>query len=98
VFNGGAWLTAGSRRVGVHYRDLDDVERRIAAAADGQFDIERLMFHLAGTPAYIVLAELAQHQVLHGDLPRPAYPAALRMRTRPGLPGRRSGRRRPGPG
>ncbi|MCU1658057.1 MAG: polymerase subunit beta [Pseudonocardiales bacterium] len=28
VFNGGAWLSVGDRRVDVHYRDLDDVEHR----------------------------------------------------------------------
>jgi hypothetical protein len=78
VFNGGAWLAAGSRRVDVHYRDLDDVEHRLAEARAGRFGIEGLMFHLAGVPTYIVLAELARHRVLHGDLPRPAYPPALR--------------------
>jgi Nucleotidyltransferase domain len=78
VFNGGAWLTAGRRRVDVHYRDLDDVEYRLAEAEAGRFDIERLLFHLAGIPTYVVLAELALNQVLHGDLPRPEYPAALR--------------------
>jgi predicted nucleotidyltransferase len=78
VFNGGAWLTAGHRRVDVHYRDLDDVEFRLAEAAAGRFDIERLLFYLAGIPTYVVLAELALNQVLHGDLPRPEYPAALR--------------------
>ena len=45
------------------------------------------MFHLAGVPTYIVLAELAGHRVLHGDLPRPAYPPALR-RGRGGRRGR----------
>jgi predicted nucleotidyltransferase len=77
VFNSGAWLTAGDRRVDVHYRDLDDIEYRLAEAQAGRFRIERLMFHLAGVPTYIVLAELAGHRVLHGDLPRPAYPPAL---------------------
>jgi predicted nucleotidyltransferase len=77
VFNSGAWLTAGDRRVDVHYRDLDDIEYRLAEAQAGRFRIERLMFHLAGVPTYIVLAELARHRVLHGDLPRPAYPPAL---------------------
>jgi hypothetical protein len=48
VFNGGAWLRAGQRRVDVHYRDLNDVEHRIAEAEQGRFGIERLMFHLAG--------------------------------------------------
>jgi predicted nucleotidyltransferase len=78
VFNSGAWLTAGARRVDVHYRDLDDIEHRLAEAREGQFHIERLMFHLAGIPSYIVLAELALNLVLAGELPRPGYPPALR--------------------
>ena len=78
VFNGGAWLTAGARRVDVHYRDLDDIEHRLTEAQDGRFHIERLMFHLAGIPSYIVLAELALNRVLSGELPRPGYPPALR--------------------
>ncbi|MEV0405804.1 nucleotidyltransferase domain-containing protein [Actinoallomurus sp. NPDC050550] len=78
VFNGGAWLTIDDRRVDVHYRDLDDVERRVAEAREGRFDVERLMFHLAGVPTYIVVAELAVNRVLHGTLPRPEYPEALR--------------------
>jgi hypothetical protein len=36
------------------------------------------MFHLAGVPTYILAAELAVNEVLRGDLPRPAYPEALR--------------------
>jgi len=83
VFNGGAWLTAGGRHVDVHYRDLDDVERRLAEAAEGRFAIERLMFHLAGIPTYIVVAELALNRVLHGDLPAPAYPPKLRASAPP---------------
>jgi hypothetical protein len=82
VFNGGAWLRAGNRSVDVHYRDLDDVEHRLAEALEGRFGIERLLFHLAGIPTYVVAAELALHRVLHGQLPRPGYPAALR-RTAP---------------
>jgi Nucleotidyltransferase domain len=78
VFNGGAWLQAGERRVDVHYRDLEDVEHQLAEAQAGRFGIERLLFHLAGIPTYIVAAELALHRVLRGDLPRPGYPAALR--------------------
>ena len=46
-----AWLTAGARRVDVHYRDLDDVEHQLAEAQAGRFGIERLLFHLAGTLA-----------------------------------------------
>jgi hypothetical protein len=78
VFNGGAWLQAGDRAVDVHYRDLDDVEHQLAQAQAGRFGIERLQFHLAGIPTYIVVAELALHRVLRGELPAPSYPAALR--------------------
>jgi predicted nucleotidyltransferase len=83
VFNGGAWLRAGSRRVDVHFRDLDDVEYRLAEAEAGRFGIERLMFHLAGIPTYIVVAEIATNRVLRGDLPRPGYPAALQQAAPP---------------
>lgn len=80
VFNGGAWLRADDRPVDVHYRDLDDVERRLADAVEGRFQIERLMFHLAGVPTYIVVAELAVNVVLHGELPAPdGYPERLRV-------------------
>jgi hypothetical protein len=80
VFNGGAWLEVDGRRVDVHYRDLDVIEREIAASREGRFHIEPLMFHLAGIPSYLVLAELAAKRVLHGELPTPDYPVALRER------------------
>jgi hypothetical protein len=80
VFNGGAWLEIDGRRVDVHYRDLGVVEREIAAAEAGDFTIEPLMFHLAGIPSYLVVAELAIARVLHGELPRPTYPPLLRQR------------------
>ena len=84
VFNGGAWLLAGDRHLDVHYRDLDDVEHHLAEARLGRFWIERLLFHLAGIPSYIVVAELGVNQVLHGDLPRPP----IRRRS---APARRAG-------
>ncbi len=80
VFNGGAWLEVDGRKTDVHYRDLDVVEREIAASREGRFDIEPLLFHLAGIASYLVLAELAVKRVLHGELPTPQYPAALRER------------------
>jgi len=80
VFNGGAWLEIEGRRADVHYRDLDVIDREIAASQEGQFDIEPLAFHLAGLPSYLVLAELAVKQVLRGELPTPEYPMALRER------------------
>jgi len=82
VFNGGAWLRIDGRRTDVHYRDLDVIDREIAAAREGWFSIEPLMFHLAGIPSYLVLAELSVKRVLHGELPTPEYPAALRQRAR----------------
>ncbi|MEV0169823.1 nucleotidyltransferase domain-containing protein [Streptomyces sp. NPDC050803] len=79
VFNGGAWLTVDGRRVDVHYRDLDVVGRELAEAEEGRFRVEPLLFHLAGIPSYLVVAELAINQVLRGDLPQPtAYPPKLR--------------------
>lgn len=80
VFNGGAWLTIDERRVDVHYRDLDVVEHELAEATEGRFRVEPLMFHLAGIPSYLVVAELAINQVLRGDLPKPAaYPEKLKL-------------------
>ncbi|MFD1657430.1 nucleotidyltransferase domain-containing protein [Streptomyces caeni] len=79
VFNGGAWLTVEGRRVDVHYRDLDVVERELAEAGEGRFHVEPLLFHLAGIPSYLLVAELAVNRALRGTLPRPeAYPRKLR--------------------
>jgi len=82
VFNGGAWLQVDGRKVDVHYRDLEDAEFRLREAQAGRFGIERLQFHLAGVPTYIVLAEVAGNKLLAGDLPAelspPRYPDALR--------------------
>lgn len=79
VFNGGAWLTVDGRRVDVHYRDLDVVEGELAEAEKGRFRVEPLLFHLAGIPSYLLVAELAVNRVLRGGLPRPAaYPEKLR--------------------
>jgi hypothetical protein len=38
----------------------------ITASRAGRFRIEPLMFHLAGIPSYLVLAELAVKRVLRG--------------------------------
>ncbi|WP_407700467.1 nucleotidyltransferase domain-containing protein [Streptomyces beihaiensis] len=80
VFNGGAWLTVEERRVDVHYRDLDVVEHELAEADAGRFHCEPLMFHLAGIPSYLVVAELAVNRVLRGQTPPgpDPYPPALR--------------------
>lgn len=83
VFNGGAWLRIDERQADVHYRDLDSVEHELAEARQGRFRIEPLMFHLAGIPSYLVVGELAINAVLHGRLPRPEYPEALRAAAPP---------------
>jgi predicted nucleotidyltransferase len=83
VFNGGAWLTIDGRKVDVHYRDLDVVEHQLNEARQGRFHIEQLLFHLAGIPSYLLVAELAINRVLHGALPRPEYPEALRRAAPP---------------
>ncbi|MET7464753.1 nucleotidyltransferase domain-containing protein [Nonomuraea sp. NPDC005501] len=88
VFNGGAWLTIEGRRVDVHYRDLDVVEHELAEARQGRFHWEPLMFHLAGIPSYLVVAELAVNRVLRGTLPRPDHPRALREAAPPVWRGR----------
>jgi predicted nucleotidyltransferase len=81
VFNGGAWFRVDGTPVDVHYRDLDDVEFRLAEAREGRFGIERLPFHLAGIPTYIVVGELAENVVLYGTLPAVGeYPERLRER------------------
>ncbi|WP_139417147.1 nucleotidyltransferase domain-containing protein [Agromyces laixinhei] len=79
VFNGGAWLQIDGRKVDIHYRDLAVVNRELAEAVQGRFHWEPLMFHLAGIPSYLLLAELASSRQLRGDaLPRPAFPEPLR--------------------
>lgn len=83
VFNGGAWLLIDDRRVDVHYRDLDVVERETARAQAGDFDVEPLLFHLVGIPTYLVVAELALGRTLLGELPRPDYPQELRRSAPP---------------
>lgn len=79
VFNGGAWLEVDGRKVDVHYRDMVDVERVWREAEEGEFRIEPLMFHLAGIPTYLLLAELALGRTLRGDLPVPSFANALQV-------------------
>lgn len=88
VFNGGGWFAIEGRQVDVHYRDLDVVEHELGEAREGRFHWEPLMFHLAGIPSYLVVAELALNEVLRGSLSRPAFPAALREAAPPMWRGR----------
>jgi len=83
LFNGGGWLTMDGRAVDLHYRDLTLIERIHADACHGDFTIEPLLFHQAGIPSYILLAELGINRPLRGDLPVWEYPPALRTSAPP---------------
>ena len=78
IVNGGAWLTVGGTKVDLIYRDLDEVLRWTAAAADGRFEIHREVGYVAGIATYVLAGELALGRVLAGDLPRPGFPRELR--------------------
>jgi predicted nucleotidyltransferase len=78
IVNGGAWLSVESEPVDVLLRDLDVVERWWADAREGRFEIDNVEGHIAGLPTYTPVGELAISRVLHGELPRVAYPDALR--------------------
>lgn len=78
TFNGGGKLTVDGRLIDIHYRDLGLIDRIHDAACRGDFTIERLLFHQAGLPSYILLAELGLNQTLRGSLPQWDYPEALR--------------------
>jgi predicted nucleotidyltransferase len=80
LFDGGGKLTIDGRTVDIHYRDLAHIERIHDDASRGQFTIEPLLFHQAGIPSYILLAELGLNRTLRGDLPRWDYPHQLRRR------------------
>lgn len=76
----------GSRAEGTHRPDSDwDLAVYYrgpfdpAEAEEGRFRVEPLLFHLAGIPTYLIVAELAINQVLRGTPPTPArYPEKLR--------------------
>ena len=63
IVNGGAWLTVDGAKVDLIYRDLDEVLRWTAAAADGRFEIRREVGYVAGIATYILAGELALESV-----------------------------------
>jgi hypothetical protein len=83
VMYGGAVFDLDGRHFDIHYRNLDVVEHWTHEAIEGRFEVHILGFHLAGIPTYMLPGELATSQTLWGDLPRPAYPDALRMSAPP---------------
>jgi predicted nucleotidyltransferase len=78
IFNGGGKLVVDGREIDLHYRDLVLIEEIRAEAERGEYRVEPLLFHQAGLPSYILLAELGLNRVLLGDVPRWPYPEALR--------------------
>lgn len=82
VMYGGAVFDVDGRHLDIHYRNLDFVEHWTREAERGHFEVHILGFHLAGIPTYMLTGELATNRTLWGDLPRPAFPGALR-RTAP---------------
>ncbi|WIB63675.1 nucleotidyltransferase domain-containing protein [Curtobacterium sp. MCBD17_040] len=78
IFNGGGAVTVDGRSVDIHYRDLDLIDAVHDDAVRGRFTIEPLLFHQAGLPSTILLAELASNRTLRGQVPRWEYPEALR--------------------
>jgi len=84
IFDGGGALHVDGRTVDVHYRDLDAIEAVHEEALAGRFDIEALLFHQAGLPSTILLAEVGVNRALRGEVPAFAYPRALRA-SAPGI-------------
>lgn len=84
IFNGGGKLTVDGQLIDIHYRDLQLIDEIHDDACRGEFTIEPLLFHQAGLPSYILLAELGINRPLRGHLPQWEYPEALRRRA-PGI-------------
>ncbi|MBM7411542.1 putative nucleotidyltransferase [Clavibacter michiganensis] len=78
IFDGGGALHVDGRTVDVHYRDLDTIEAVHEEALAGRFTIETLLFHQAGLPSTILLAEVGVNRALRGEVSAFEYPAALR--------------------
>ncbi len=91
IMNGGAWLTVDGTPIDVLFRDLDVVERWLAEAEAGRFEVLVQNGYIVGAPTYVPVGELAINRPLSGELPRPEYPeplataAAERWRGRAGV-------------
>jgi predicted nucleotidyltransferase len=89
IVDGGAWLTVGDLAVDVLFRDLDRVERWLADARNGRFEILRQNGYLAGAPTYLPVGELALCRPLAGEpLPRPEFSDRLAAAAPPRWEGR----------
>jgi hypothetical protein len=83
IVNGGAWLTIDGNKVDLIYRDLDEVMRWVAETEAGRFEVRREAGYVAGISTYVLAGELALANVLHGELPRPAFPDVLAVTAPP---------------
>src|SRR6185312_3710668 len=63
--------------VDVLYRDLDTVERWLADAEQGRFEVLLQNGYIVGAPTYVPVGELTIAQPVAGTLPRPDFPPAL---------------------
>ena len=79
LLNGGARLTVEGQRVDLLYRDLDVVQHWLNEAEAGRYELDLVEGYLAGMASYVLVGELAQAEVLAGELPRPEFPDALRL-------------------
>jgi predicted nucleotidyltransferase len=77
IVHGGAWLTIEGTPVDVLFADLDTVQRWADDAEHGRFEVLAQNGYVAGAPTYVPVGALALCAPLAGELPRPAYPAAL---------------------
>lgn len=78
LVNGGAWLTVEGQNVDLLYREVGFVTTWVEEAEAGRFEVDLVGGYLAGMATYVLAGELALARVLYGQLPRPAFPAALR--------------------
>jgi predicted nucleotidyltransferase len=83
LMNGGAWRTINGARVDLLYRDLDVVSHWVSEAEAGRYERDHVEGYVCGMPTYVLAGELALCRVLHGRLPRPKYPEALRASAPP---------------
>ena len=77
IMNGGAWLTIEDTPIDVLFRDVDVVERWLADAERGRFEVLVQNGYVVGAPTYVPVGELAINLPLSGELPRPEYPEPL---------------------
>ena len=68
LMNGGAWLTIDGAAVDVILRDVDTVTHWSAEAAEGRYELDQLLGHIAGFPTYTLTAEVALSNVVRGTL------------------------------